>query len=762
MPFKFCFGGKIEKELYHVLDYSHKNLLNVPTEIYEHAQTLEDLYLDANQLKDLPKALFTLQHLKVLNISDNEIISMPSNVSNLVHLVEFDISKNGFLELPDNIKGMKSLEHFDLSVNPLGRLPDGFTLLLNLTHVCLNDTFLDFLPANIGRMAKLEVLEVRDNHLTMIPKSMSRLQSLRRLDLGNNEFNDMPEVIGTFSSLEELWLDGNKIKNLPPDIGNLKRLAYLDITENTLEWIADEVGECLSLTDLHLSTNNLDELPENLCKLKLLETLKVDDNRLRVLPTSIGGLSNLEELICSSNELITLPPGIGLLRKLKTLNADENYIEELPEEVGSCVSLTVVSLRQNRLMHLPDEIGRLANLAVFNISSNVLENLPYTLMKLKKLKALWLSENQAKPLIPLQTDWDETNERRFLTCYMFPQRPITETFEEVPCLTEQQGSMNQSLMEEEWRKRTSVIFDLEEEDPQVVRLSRQPTPFPKDIRDKIHQFRNQAIAKGQVSNHHSVGEHVVPHHPYQPADEIEAKRHGHPPPSYDHVMSLPYHSANGLQEPYTGHQDVPTHVTEEEKMLLEQLKNTSLSSPSSTSTVPDVSHNHVAAKFAVPVLPSPISSRRYDDEGDDNVSVENVHLSVGDCKKNNMKLSSDSGLGSSEIGEEQHAWKNEYPAIPEQEEVFRITIKKTPHLGFSVSGGVDAPGNPFRPGDTGIFVTRVIEDGPASNYLQPGDKILEVNGHDFRRVQHQNAVNILKASQEVNLLVSRRINNDKT
>ena len=58
MPFKFSFCGKAEKEFFHVLDYSHKNLLNVPTEIYEHAQTLEDLYLDANQLKDLPKVCY--------------------------------------------------------------------------------------------------------------------------------------------------------------------------------------------------------------------------------------------------------------------------------------------------------------------------------------------------------------------------------------------------------------------------------------------------------------------------------------------------------------------------------------------------------------------------------------------------------------------------------------------------------------------------------------------------------------------------------
>ena len=36
---------------------------------------------------------------------------------------------------------------------------------------------------------------------------------------------------------------------------------------------------------------------------------------------------------------------------------------------------------------------------------------------------------KAKPLIPLQTDWDAESEKRFLTCYMFPQRPI-EMYEE--------------------------------------------------------------------------------------------------------------------------------------------------------------------------------------------------------------------------------------------------------------------------------------------------------------------------------------------
>uniref|UniRef100_A0ACB8F404 Leucine-rich repeat-containing protein 7 n=1 Tax=Sphaerodactylus townsendi TaxID=933632 RepID=A0ACB8F404_9SAUR len=60
---------------------------------------------------------------------------------------------------------------------------------------------------------------------------------------------------------------------------------------------------------------------------------------------------------------------------------------------------------------------------------------------------------------------------------------------------------------------------------------------------------------------------------------------------------------------------------------------------------------------------------------------------------------------------------------PEQ---FCVRIEKNPGLGFSISGGISGQGNPFKPSDKGIFVTRVQSDGPASNLLQPGDKIIQV------------------------------------
>lgn len=85
------------------------------------------------------------------------------------------------------------------------------------------------------------------------------------------------------------------------------------------------------------------------------------------------------------------------------------------------------------------------------------------------------------------------------------------------------------------------------------------------------------------------------------------------------------------------------------------------------------------------------------------------------------------------------------PRIPHDTlQEIRVKVEKNPELGFSISGGVGGRGNPFRPDDNGIFVTRVQPEGPASKILQPGDKIIQVNGYSFVNIDHGNAVALLK------------------
>ena len=98
---------------------SHCSLQTVPDEIMRYSRSLEELLLDANHIRDLPKVrsslylvpakqigrlmsnfhcpqnFFRLSRLRKLGLSDNEIQRLPPEIQNLINLVELDISRNG-------------------------------------------------------------------------------------------------------------------------------------------------------------------------------------------------------------------------------------------------------------------------------------------------------------------------------------------------------------------------------------------------------------------------------------------------------------------------------------------------------------------------------------------------------------------------------------------------------------------------------------------------------------------------------------------
>lgn len=113
----------------------------------------------------------------------------------------------------------------------------------------------------------------------------------------------------------------------------------------------------------------------------------------------------MQELILTENRLPNLPASIGRMIKLNNLNVDKNQLESVPIEIGNCAALGVLSLRENLLKRLPAELGNCSELHVLDVSGNSLEYLPYSLVNLQ-LKAVWLSENQAQPLLTFQPDID--------------------------------------------------------------------------------------------------------------------------------------------------------------------------------------------------------------------------------------------------------------------------------------------------------------------------------------------------------------------
>uniref|UniRef100_A0A674EXJ2 Erbb2 interacting protein n=1 Tax=Salmo trutta TaxID=8032 RepID=A0A674EXJ2_SALTR len=480
-----CLRG--EEETVTSLDYSHCSLETVPKEIFSFEKTLEELYLDANQIEELPKQLFNCQMLHRLSMPDNDLTVLPAAIANLINLKELDVSKNSIQEFPENIKNCKVLAIVEASVNPISKLPEGFTQLLSLTQLYLNDAFLEFLPASFGRLTKLQILELRENQLKMLPKSMHKLTQLERLDLGSNEFTEVPEVLEQLTGIKELWMDGNRLTFLPGMLGVLKQLSYLDVSKNNLEMVDEQICGCESLQDLLLSNNALTQLPGSIGSLKKLTALKVDENQLMYLPDSVGGLAALDELDCSFNEIEALPSSIGQCVSIRTFAADHNFLTQLPPEMGSWKSATVLFLHSNKLESLPEEMGDMTKLKVINLSDNKLRNLPYSFTKLNQMTAMWLSENQSKPLIPLQKEEDPETHKTVLTNYMFPQQTRTED-----CIPNSDSeSFNPSLWEEQRKQRAQVAFECDEDKderetpPREGNLKRYPTPYPDELKSMV-------------------------------------------------------------------------------------------------------------------------------------------------------------------------------------------------------------------------------------------------------------------------------------
>lgn len=258
-----------------------------------------------------------------------------------------------------------------------------------------------------------------------------------------------------------------------------------------MEHLPEEISGLVNLTDLHLSQNMLETIPNGICKLTKLTILKLDQNRLHTMNDAIGACVNMQELILTENFLMRLPNSIGNMTKLNNLNVDRNALLDLPPEIGNCVSLGVLSLRDNKLTKIPAELGNCAILHVLDVSGNRLNHLPYSLVNLQ-LKAVWLSENQAQPLLTFQPDVDEETGEQVLTCFLLPQLDYQQAAEDKILLRqreqEERDSDSDGWEEREASRTVSVKFTDDSQIDKDTPFVRQNTPHPRELKMKAQKL----------------------------------------------------------------------------------------------------------------------------------------------------------------------------------------------------------------------------------------------------------------------------------
>ncbi|XP_070796264.1 protein scribble homolog isoform X8 [Pituophis catenifer annectens] len=774
------------------LDRRHCSLQAVPDDVYRYSRSLEELLLDANQLRELPKPFFRLLNLRRLGLSDNEIQRLPPEVANFMQLVELDISRNDIPEIPESIKFCKSLEIADFSGNPLSRLPEGFTQLRNLGHLALNDVSLQSLPNDIGNLANLVTLELRENLLKCLPASLSFLVKLEQLDLGGNDLEVLPDTLGALPNLRELWLDRNQLSCLPPELGNLRRLVCLDVSENKLEQLPDEIGGLVVLTDLLLSQNLLEMIPDGIGQLKQLSILKVDQNRLTEVTEAIGDCANLSELILTENLLQSLPRSLGKLTKLTNLNVDRNRLMVLPAEIGGCSSLNVLSLRDNRLEWLPPELAGTIELHVLDVAGNRLQHLPFALTNLH-LKALWLAENQSQPMLKFQTEEDEKTGEKVLTCYLLPQQPSASS-----------ENLLQNSLDESWAEanpnRVSVIqfledSQIEEEEEEEAGtekrgLQRRATPHPSELKSmkkgmEVRRSEASAAARRDSSNSEGKRLSAASNHSedsrvsgsilsasggpeegqeaQQPegtaagaqleeGGKLVSEEKGQAPP--EEVATLEETAEDQEEELELEYSEPTVHFAED--TLVRSEDEETLPFPTGKQRLIRKDTPHYKKHFRITQLPRPEAVVAL---------LQGFGASGGPQEEEEEKPEQEEASEQTGWGQEEAASEGGSavppsvkgvsfdqannlliePARIEEEELALMIVRQTGGLGISIAGGKGS--TPYKGDDEGVFISRVSEEGPAAQAgVRVGDKLLEVNGVSLHGAEHHVAVEALRGS----------------
>ena len=147
---------------------------------------LEELYLEAPQLKELPD-MMSFESLKLLSL---KAVVFKGSVAELFHL--------------------PSLRNLKLIETPLEPLTIKLaTKMAPLQWLTMKACGLKALPLEMGELATLEELILPDNALKELPFTFNGLIKLKRLNLDGNAFKKFPDHLNELKKLLHVSIDGN-------------------------------------------------------------------------------------------------------------------------------------------------------------------------------------------------------------------------------------------------------------------------------------------------------------------------------------------------------------------------------------------------------------------------------------------------------------------------------------------------------------------------------------------------------------------------
>lgn len=307
--------------------YIHPDIFRLPG--------LVRLFMNSNEIKEVPTQIWTSPHLSTLELSNNLILELPCPP-----LVRRSSSMNMFL--------------FSSKIRTLPRRRrkssmDGETCLPSLRKSCINYNSRSVHEQSVN--FSLNLLDLSGNHLSSVPRGLPCLAPLlKTLKLSRNRITSMGTVSDYPALLQTLDLSDNGLMRgvHPPPVNvtnmiscvqsqlavkrsptcfhlqhvNLSCLKYLYLCQNRIDDLIleyeneDHSDLGGSFSEFSLLTN-LKECSPNVLFFPNLQALRISKNLLTRIPSNIHKLTKLRELVVSHNESVNeLPP---LLHKLTSL-----------------------------------------------------------------------------------------------------------------------------------------------------------------------------------------------------------------------------------------------------------------------------------------------------------------------------------------------------------------------------------------------------------------------------------------------------------
>eukprot|EP00397_Hematodinium_sp_SG-2012_P004092 GEMP01004103.1.p1 GENE.GEMP01004103.1~~GEMP01004103.1.p1 ORF type:complete len:1041 (+),score=203.27 GEMP01004103.1:36-3158(+) len=148
------------------------------------SQNIEAIWLQERNISEVSTSMISYcARAKILDLRQNMISCLPEGISALVHLEELLLESNQLKKLPKSIGSFSKMKALILNRNNLTTLPSTICNLASLQVLNVADNMIRQLPVELGKLRNLVAIYVHHNHFTVLPTSFSRLSKLKEISL---------------------------------------------------------------------------------------------------------------------------------------------------------------------------------------------------------------------------------------------------------------------------------------------------------------------------------------------------------------------------------------------------------------------------------------------------------------------------------------------------------------------------------------------------------------------------------------------------